>query len=196
MRKTGVVGMALLCFAALATAQSRWSPAEANVRFSEQISNGPAGSCGCFAMEGFAGDVAWTLHRYGNENSRTVGGIADVSVEHTGKVSNAPYGLTLTTLAFGPRFALSAFKSTHLFAQSLFGISYGSSSQFPAHNALVSSANSFALDVGGGADHAINENVAIRMFQVEYLRTSLPNNSTNWQNNLRISAGITFRFAK
>ena len=103
------------------------------MRFSEQISNGPAGTCGCFAMEGVAGDVAWTLHRSGNENSRTLGGVADVSVEHTGKVSDAPYGLTLTTLAFGPRFTTS-FKSTHLFAQSLFGFSYGSNSEFPAHN--------------------------------------------------------------
>jgi hypothetical protein len=131
MRKIGIVGMALLCFAAFATAQSRWSPTEANVRFSEQISNGPAGNCGCFAMEGFAGDVAWTLHQYGLEHSRVVGGVADLSVEHTGKVSTAPYGLTLTTVAFGPRFTASASRSTHLFAQSLFGFSYGSNSQFP-----------------------------------------------------------------
>jgi hypothetical protein len=60
----------------------------------------------------------------------------------------------------------------------------------------VSSATSFALDLGAGAEHAINNRVAIRMVQVEYLRTSLPNNSTDWQNNLRISAGVTFSFTK
>lgn len=196
MRTIGVLGMAFLCFAGFATAQSRWSPTEANVRFSEQISNGPAGSCGCFAMEGFGGDLAWTLHQYGMEHSRALGGVADVSVEHTGKVSNAPFGLTLTTVAFGPRFTTTGFKSTHLFAQSLFGITHGSNSEFPVHNTLAPSANSFALDLGAGAEHALGDRLAIRMLQVEYLRTSLPNNSTDWQNNLRLSAGITFRFGR
>jgi hypothetical protein len=29
---------------------------------------------------------------------------------------------------------------------------------------------------------------------VDYLRTALPNNSTNWQSNLRIAAGLTLHF--
>ena len=194
MRKIGILGTALFCFAAFAAAQSRWSPTALNVRFSEQISNGPAGTCGCFAMEGFAGDLAWTLHRYGMEHSHTLGGVADISVEHTHKVSSAPYGLTLTTLAFGPRYTASAFKSTHLFAQSLFGFSHGSNSEFPEHNTLVPSANSFALDLGAGADYAVTDRMAIRVGQVEYLRTSLPNNTSDWQNNLRISAGVVLHF--
>jgi len=30
---------------------------------------------------------------------------------------------------------------------------------------------------------------------VDYLRTALPNNSNNWQNNLRVAAGLTLHFS-
>ena len=193
MQKIGILGLALFCLAASAAAQSKWTPSEANIRFSEQISNGPAGSCGCFAMEGVAGDVAWDIHQYGAEHKRALGAVADLSVEHAGQVNNAPYGLTLTTLAFGPRYT-SAVGHSHLFAQSLFGFAHGSNSEFPVNNSLVSSANSFAVDLGAGADYAIRKRLSIRMAQIEYLRTQFPNNARDWQNNLRISAGITLSF--
>lgn len=196
MQKIGILALALLCFAASATAQSRWVPADANVRFSEQISNGPAGACGCFAMEGVGADVAWHLRQLGNEHKQSLGAVADISAEHTGQVANAPYGLTLTTLDFGPRYAAPAFKSTTLFAQTLFGFSHGSDSEFPQNNSLVPSATSFAFNLGGGADYAVRPHLALRVLQVEYLRTALPNNSSDWQNNLRLSAGLTFRFGK
>jgi hypothetical protein len=195
MQKIAIVGLVVLgCVLPVSAQLSKLAPAEASVRFSEQISNGPAGTCGCFAMEGIAGDVAWSIHRYGMEHNRVLGGVADVSVEHTGKVSNAPYGLTLTTLAFGPRYA-TAYGRSHFFAQSLFGFSHGSGSEFPQHNSLVPSASSFVLAVGAGADYPIRDRVSIRLGQIEYLRSSLPNNSTNWQNNLRIGARITFHIA-
>lgn len=195
MHKSVLFALVLACTAGSAAAQSRATPTSVNVRFSEQISNGPAGSCGCFAMEGAAGDITWTLRQYGVEHAKLVGAVADLSIEHTGKVTNAPYGLTLTTLAFGPRFVAPAFKS-NIFAQILFGFTHGSGSQFPEHGSLVSSANSFALDLGAGVDYPLNKRVAIRIAQVEYLRTSLPNNSSNWQNNFRFAAGITIRLSR
>jgi hypothetical protein len=196
MWKIGIFGLAFLCLAAPALAQSRFVPTEAGVRFSEQISNGPAGNCGCFAMEGASGELTWTLHQFGSEHSRMFGGVADVNVENAGKVSNAPYGLTLTSFAVGPRFTAGSHKSTAVFAQSLFGFAHGSGSEFPQHNSLVTSATSFSLDLGAGVDYPIRDHLSLRIVQLDYVRTALPNNTSNWQNNLRIGAGINFLFRK
>ena len=59
---------------------------------------------------------------------------------------------------------------------------------------LASSANSFALDLGGGADYSISQRFSLRAVQLDYLRTSLPNIDSGWQNNLRIGVGVTVRF--
>jgi hypothetical protein len=185
--------MAFLLLALPCAAQTKLIPAEADLRFSEQISNASSGKCGCFAMEGAAGDFAWTLHRYGIEHVAHLSAVADASVEHTGSVNGAPYGLTLTTVGAGPRIAVPAFKSI-VFAQSLFGFTHGSGSEFPEGNGLVSSANSFAVNLGSGIDYPLIKPLSLRLLQVEYLRTSLPNNANGWQNNLRLSAGLTVRF--
>lgn len=197
MRNLVSLGVVLLGCVLPAAAQIRTlAPAEANIRFSEQVSNGPAGNCGCFAMEGFGAGAAWKLHEFGPERSRSVGFAADLTLEHTGQVSNAPYGLTLTTLAFGPRLVGTSFKSSKVFAQTLFGFTHGSGSEFPVHNSIETSANSFALVVGGGVDHAISSRLSLRIVQVQYLRTSLPNNTSNWQNNLQIGTGLKLTFGK
>ncbi|MFP5236426.1 MAG: hypothetical protein ACLGSD_11035 [Acidobacteriota bacterium] len=197
MRNLVKLAVVILGCALPAAAQMKaLTPVDANIRFSEQISNGPAGNCGCFAMEGFAGGAAWTIHSYGVEHNRAFGAVADFSWERTHKVSNAPYGLTLTTAAFGPRFSTPAFKSTRIFAQSLFGFTHGSNSAFPVHNSLEPSANSFALVLGGGMDHPVSQHLSIRIFQLQYLRTALPNNTSNWQNNLQISTGLKFSLSR
>jgi hypothetical protein len=194
LQSRNIFAMAILLLALTCAAQTKLIPAEANIRFSEQLSNGPAGNCGCFVMEGAGGDFAWTLHRYGVEHLAPLSAVADVSAEHTGSVDGAPYGLTLTTFAAGPRIALPAGKSA-VFAQSLFGITHGSGSEFPESNGLAASANSFALDLGSGIDYPLIKPISLRLLQIEYLRTSLPNDADNWQNNLRLSAGLTIRFA-
>jgi opacity protein-like surface antigen len=87
-------------------------------------------------------------------------------------------------------------KKAQPFAQALFGLAHGSGSEFPhSGNGLTTSANSFAFDLGAGADFPVNKRLSVRILQLDYLRTALPNNSNNWQNNLRISAGLTLRFS-
>ena len=193
MPKNRAVVMAFLLLGLPCAAQRNLVPTEANIRFSEQISNGPAGNCGCFAMQGAAGDFAWTLYHSAIERATALSAVADASVEHTGNVNGAPYGLTRTSVVFGPRDAVPARKSS-LFAQGLIGFTHGSGSEFPRGGGLVSSANSFAFDLGAGADYPLAKRVSLRMLQAEYLRTSLPNNASGWQNSLRLSAGFTIRF--
>jgi opacity protein-like surface antigen len=65
-----------------------------------------------------------------------------------------------------------------------------------------STQNAFAMAIGGGFDIKVNNRVAVRPIQLDYLpshfsplnfSTTIGNN-TRWQNNLRYSAGISFRF--
>jgi hypothetical protein len=137
-----------------------------------------------------AGDAYWNLLKAGGSG---IGLAADAGVEHTATVNNANYGLTLTTLTFGPRVELPVHK-VQVFGQALFGFAHGSGSQFPSGNSLVPSATSFALDLGGAADYSLGKRFSIRIAQLDYLRTDLPNTTSNWQNNLRIGAGLTLHF--
>lgn len=193
MQKACNILAAFLFLTLTSAAQAQWLPSQAGLRYSAQISNGPAGDCGCFTLQGAAADLYWNL---GPAKARLGVGIAfDAGVEHTGDVNGAGYGLTLSTFTAGPRFKLPLGK-TQSFAQAMFGVAHGSGSNFPqSNNTLVNSANSFALDVGAGADYPINRRLSLRLLQLDYLRTALPNNSTNWQNNLRIAAGLTFHFS-
>ena len=195
MQKVSITLVAFLCLIPASTAQSQGVPAEVNLRYSEQVSNGPTGTCGCFGMTGGAGDIYWNLRHYTEGKPASAGIVVDVGTEHTGNVNGTGYGLTLTTVAAGPRFALLPFHRVHLFGQVIAGLAHGSGSQFPQANSLVASANSFAVDFGAGADYAINKRISMRFLQVNYLRTSLPNNVNDWQNNLRIGAGITLHFS-
>ena len=194
MTKVSISLAALLCLALASAAQAQAIPGEVNFRYSEQISNGPAGTCGCFPMQGAAGDVYWQIKELAPHHRADLGLAVDLGVEHTGNENSSGYGLTLTTLTAGPRFEIPV-RKVHTFAEALVGFGHGSGSEFPEHGKLVPSASSFAFDVAGGADYPVNKRLSIRMLQLEYLRLSMPNNSTDWQNNLRLGAGITLHFA-
>ncbi len=194
MQKCSMTAIALLSLALASSACAQAVPGTVNFRFSEQISNAPAGNCGCFGLEGAAVDADGRIAGAGAAHGKMFSLAADGGVEHTGAVADAPYGLTLTTLTAGPRLWLPAHKM-RVFGQALLGFAHGSNSEFPQNNTLVPSANSFALDLGGGADYPISKRFAVRVLQLDYLRTSLPNISTNWQNNLRLGVGITLHLA-
>jgi opacity protein-like surface antigen len=52
---------------------------------------------------------------------------------------------------------------------------------------------SFTYALGGGLDIKASDRVAIRIVQLDYLRTHF---SDNWQNNFRYSTGLVFRLGK
>jgi hypothetical protein len=190
MKKTAISLVALLYLAIACGAQAQIIPGTANFRFSEQVSNAPAGTCGCFGLAGAAGDAAWNLFSLRGSGLGLAG---DLGVVHTGRVNGGNYGLTLTTFTAGPRLRLPN-RRLQPFGQALFGVAHGSGSQFPSGNTLVSSASSFALDLGGGTDYSVNGRFSLRVIQLDYLRTNLPNISSDWQNSLRIGVGVTVRF--
>lgn len=191
MQRTATALAAALLLGMACAAHAQLTPGTINLRYNQQVSNGPAGSCGCFGLEGFAADAGWRFNAPGLGKHVGLGAAADLSVVHTGSEGSAPYGLTLTTLTAGPRFDLRRSGRLKPFAQALFGFAHGSDSAFPQGNVLKGSANSFAFDIGAGSDYSLRNRVSLRVLQLDYLRTGFSNGSTNWQNNLRIGVGLT-----
>lgn len=195
MQKAALILVALLCIALSAVAQSPAISATVGVRYSAQISNAPAGNCGCFSLQGGAVDASWNLAKLGKKRSAALGLAADFGMERTASVNGAPYGLTLTTFAAGPRITVPV-KKLQPFVQALFGVAHGSNTQFPSGNSLIPSASSFDLDLGGAVDYPLNKLASVRLLQLDFERTDLPNITNNWQNSLRVGAGITLRFSR
>jgi len=134
----------------------------------------------------FAGYHANTLTFFGGNTSR------DLSAD--GKVF---------TYMGGPRLSFRRPRYT-LFAQALFGdanarkVTVDGCTGSPFCTPLPSE-NVFAMALGGGLDVNVHRHFALRIIQAEYLMTRFKDPSSSagtsgTRNNLRLSAGIVFRF--
>ena len=52
MQKVWLALVAFLCIVPVSTAHAQAIPTEAGFRYSAELSNSPAGTCGCFTMQG------------------------------------------------------------------------------------------------------------------------------------------------
>ncbi len=126
---------------------------------------------------------------------RGLGVVADVSGLHTANASASPgVGLDLVTATFGPRYTWSLRGRYAVFGQVLAGEAYGLHSVFPAAGGANDSADSLALYVGGGVNLHLKDGFALRAIEANWLRTQMPNATTNVQNNLRLGAGLIYTF--
>lgn len=122
------------------------------------------------------------------------GAVADVSLLHTASSGNGGAGLDLVTSTFGPRYTWGLSHGRFLlYGQGTIGEANGLNSVFPVLPAAVATANSIAFQAGGGISIALRRHLLLRAVDAEWLRTELPNSTTNVQNSLRIGAGIAFR---
>ena len=121
---------------------------------------------------------------------------ADVSGLHTASTSGSTgVGLDMVTLTFGPRYTWSpAHRRYAFFGQVLAGEAHGLNSIFPNAAGANDSANSLALYVGGGINVRLKDHLALRVLEADWLRTQMPNATTDVQNNLRLGAGLIYKF--
>lgn len=131
--------------------------------------------------------------------------VADFGGYHTGNIGGAPLDATIYTYLFGPSIAYREGRWT-LFGQTFFGRAHASASGTIIADARIrpqqapvlyasGSSNAFAMAIGGGLDANITDHFGVRVIQAEYLMTRFDVvHSTDTQNNLRISAGVVFRF--
>jgi len=124
-----------------------------------------------------------------------VGAVADVAWLHTANMQGSGVGLDLVTATFGPRYTWTpAHRGYACFVQVLAGEANGLNSVFPAAGGATGNANGLALQAGGGLNLHLTPHVSVRAFEADWLRTQLPNATTDAQNNLRLGAGLVFRF--
>lgn len=123
---------------------------------------------------------------------------------HSGGSTSTIAPLDLVMLTFGPSYTIHPRPRLALFGEVLFGeadgfhstFSYASGPSNDPNYGIDTSASSLALQAGGGVDIHLKRGLGVRIVQVDYLRTQLPNGTTGVQNNIRIAAGLTLRLGK
>jgi len=155
------------------------------------------GNCGCFWLRGGGADAAITF-------SRGFGFAAALNGDHA---SNIAHGVDVNRVAFmaGPRYTRRIHtwsagsqqeRNLQFFAEGLFGVTHAFDGIFPASSGVTSSAHAFSIQAGGGINLRLSKNFGLRLLQVDYARTTLPNNASNTQNDLCLAFGIAWHFAR
>lgn len=191
-RKTVYAKILFVCAAATASMNLRAQTHEATPRFDLAVTYSPEhtqlapGRCSCFWLMGGGGEAALTLWK-------GFGIAGSVSSE---RISNYSDGIDFNRLTYTAgldyRHPLTA--RLQIFGHALGGRAHAFSGAFPSSTGLLSTANSVALQTGGGLDWSLSSRFAVRMLEAEYVRTQLPNGYANTQNDLRLSAGLAMRF--
>jgi hypothetical protein len=122
-------------------------------------------------------------------------GIAmDINGSHAGNAGGSGVSLNIVNTTFGPRYTWAPHLQRYsVFGQGLIGESHGFDSIFIDPAGAQTSANSFALEVGGGFDFNLSRHLALRPIEANWLRTQFTNGRSNVQNNLRLGAGVVLR---
>jgi peptidoglycan-associated lipoprotein len=161
---------------------------DAGVEYNYVRTNSPAGSCGCFSLNGGSGWVAFNF-------SRSIGIVGEIAGQHASNISSTGADLTLTSFLAGPRVTWKTGAGRFApFVQVLLGGTHASGTLAPGGSGLPGSANAFAMTAGGGLDIGLTRRIALRAFEADYYLTNFDNGVNDHQNNLRLAAGVTFRF--
>lgn len=138
-----------------------------------------------FWLQGGSLDAAFPLYR-------DLGMAMNVSGVNSSNLGSGQNAFSKVTFVAGPRYSFQG-KGFRIFGESLFGGVHGFNAIFPTPLGAKKSADAFALQAGGGLDIDWTRHLAIRLIEADYVRTQLPNGSTNLQNDLKLSAGIVLR---
>lgn len=123
-----------------------------------------------------------------------LGVVADVAGLHAGSINHSGTGLDIVTATFGPRYTWSFRRHRYaVFGQALFGEANGFNSIFPSSKGAVDSASSAAFYLGGGINVHLNRHFSVRALEADWLRTQMPNTTTNVQNHMRLGVGLIYR---
>ena len=166
-----------------------------SVTYSLERAKVAPGGCGCFWLQGAGLDAAATFWN-------GLGVAASFTGEHAGNI--AP-GVDVNRIVFtaGPRYTYTAWKigtaandkrQLQIFGQGLFGYVHGFGGVYPAPGGVTSSAGSLAIDAGGGLNLFFTKRLGVRRLEAEYVRSALPNNASNTQNDMRLSFGFVYHF--
>jgi len=138
-----------------------------------------------FWLKGGSAELTGTLHS-------GFGLTAGIDGMHAGN-SGGGVPLNFVVATFGPSYTYHMNVAKHpvnLFAHGLLGEANGFSGVYPQPLSPASSANGLATKVGGGIDFRLRPHIAVRILEINWLRTQLPNSTTNVQNDFELGVGI------
>lgn len=118
----------------------------------------------------------------------------NISGSHAGFIGSSNVPLSLQTITVGPRYRWHSGHKVSLYGEAMIGTANGFNSLFPTQFGSDRSANSSALQVGGGVDYRLSHHFSARLLDAAWLRTQLPNSTNNVQNTLGLGSGIVLRF--
>lgn len=153
--------------------------------------------CSCFWLHGGSANVAFTFFH-------GLGIAANLTGEHAAAIQPG-VDLDKVMFAMGPRYTYRpqkwkpgflGGKGIALFGEGLVGGVHGFNSVFPSSSGVMGAASSLGVQAGGGMDVQLSRTVGIRAFEVDYVRSTLPNNADNVQHDFRLAAGISFHFRR
>jgi opacity protein-like surface antigen len=174
MRKVVGLLVVLLCFSTAAMAQDT-PKGEFSAGFSYVRIN-PGSSLPGVNLSGWYASLA------GNVNDWF--GVVGEFSGHYGKPANL--GTDAHTYLFGPRISYRKNEKLTPFVHVLMGAARAGAGPGTGTTA-------FAMAMGGGVDARVTDGIAIRAVQFDYVMTRFFEQA---QHNIRLSAGITFRFAR
>ena len=146
--------------------------------------NAAPGDCGCFYMYGGNAQVSMATHKglsilldYGRTSARNING--------------EDHNLTLSSYMGGVRYTPSLEKRWSPYGQVLVGSAHTSSNY-----AIDADVYRFAAAVGGGVNIGLSKRFDLRLAEVQYLLTRIPNSVNEIQNQLRLSTGVVYHLGK
>ena len=173
-----------------------WKPSSIDLALTYSPERGQTAIAdGNFWMQGAGLDLAATYKNHWGLS-------AAINGEHAGNVTPSLDVNKITYLA-GPRYTADVFtgkngfwkgRTVQLFGEGLFGAAHAFASVIPSSSGVINSTNVFAVQVGGGVNVSINKRFGLRLLQVDYVRTALPNNTTNEQDDLHLGFGAVCHF--
>jgi outer membrane immunogenic protein len=195
---------------------------EITLQYTWVRSNAPVAECDCFSLNGGSFTIAQPLgHKFGGNHIAAVfeATVVNGSVDSTETISEpvggttvpaalatrpkanvsgptVTYDLTLSVFTAGVRYRPLLHTKWNPFGQVLVGVANANGSLVEFAPAANDSTLNFASQVGGGLDYRLRPRLSLRVFEANYLLTTTTNGVNDHQNNLAVSAGITYRLRK
>jgi peptidoglycan-associated lipoprotein len=155
---------------------------DAGVGFATVYTNASPGTCGCFFMYGVNARASVL-------ESHHLATVLDVGITHKSNVNGNDYQLTLQTYTVGERYERGIGHGLSPFVEALAGLAHSNTNY-----QLDDNKTGFAALAGGGLDLKVTPKIDFRLVEADYLPNRIPNAANNWQNQLRLTAGVVFRF--
>lgn len=144
--------------------------------------NAPPGQCGCFNMNGGSGTFIYNL-------TPAWSGVADIMLAHASNVNNSGQNITIFNYLFGPRYTVRHYSRFFPYAEVMLG-----GAKEDVNFQFNINRNAFGFLGGGGVTTRLKPRLGLTIVEADWVHTRIPNAVNDRQNDIRISAGITYSF--